>query len=402
MKNSLCVLGLRLTMKLRYIFITIFVTLYMWDLSNGSIAIISQFYMSYVVMIFIAMTAGAYTLSTHKNRKLLLNLGNILQFVYLLLVYKLGAQCINYAVLLGMLNGMAEGTYYCIYNIYETEGISNESRTKVMGIYYAINAIVSVIFPIAAGFVIDNFGMETGLLVVLAIIFISIVISLIYKDNGTSIGHKFSIKTLFNRLNTKDDKQKLVTAIKLNFCKGFLNSTGSFELFTSILIMTLFTTATNVGSVSGISTAFQVIFSLTFAKWAAKMHKANMSILNFLQALTIFAMSMVVLNTNTSVYWLFIMNLAIRCSYAIESPINACSQANITNQGNIAEYKSEYYLVLDMSLVVSRLTGYIMLLVYGLFNNAITLNICLVVYSTAMIVLPFYTNKLYKIAYSTK
>lgn len=385
-------------MKLLNIFTDIFVALYLWDLSDGSVSILCKYYMIFVLGVYSTMLIMGPLFSTRRVRKIILILGKILQLSYLVMVYMFGSSCVNHVISISAMHGVSSGMYYCIYNIYEAEGIANEARTHVIGKYGAIEGVISIVFPIVAGIVIGTYGMNAGLIAAIVITVISMLFAIIYKDDGVSIGHKFSVKEMFKAAsNTRNGKDRVKAAFECDLCRGLINSYGSFDLFIQVWTMIAFTTASSVGSVSGFSTAFKILFSLVFAKWGSRLHKKNMAVYYLLRTAVVF--SLISMGLTGSILGLLVMTLTLKCSGAIESPIYGCGNATASNSGNLSNYKSEYYITLETGLTISRLTGYGMLWLWGCFNNGIMLAVCIVVYSLVLLITPAVEDKLYRLTY---
>lgn len=111
-------------------------------------------------------------------------------------------------------------------------------------------------------------GMQSGLIAAIFITCISILFAVFYVDNGSSIGELFSFREMLcTAMSDEELKSGMKTAIKADLCKGCINSYGSFELFIRVWTMISFAAAVQLGSISGISTGFKILFSMIFAKW---------------------------------------------------------------------------------------------------------------------------------------
>lgn len=403
MRNSLCVVGLRLIMKIRNIFVDVFMTLYLWSLSDGSVPTLCRYYMVFILCIYLTMSITGPLFSKRRSRKILLVIGCILQVIFLVLVYKFGNYCIDHVVLLAMVNGFADGSYYCIYNLFEAEGISGRSRHSIFGIYESLSAATSVVFPIIAGVVIYRYSMNIGVLVVLTLMLISVLVAIMYRDNGDSVGKKFSYHKLFTELKKSGDGVcKLKYAVVNDLCRGMINSFGSFTLFISVWTMIAFSDASEVGAISGISYGFKALFGLVFAKWGSKIHKKNMFVYIALRIALV--ASLISMGITGSFVGLMIMTLTLKCSDAIESPVCGCGLNTILNTSELSNYKPEFLILLETALTVSRIFGYGLLWLWGFYNNGVMLSICITVYSVILLITPFIQDRLYKLAYpnSTK
>lgn len=398
MRNMLCIAGMRITMKIRNMFVDIFVALYLWNLSDGSVPTLCRYYSTFVGSLFITMIICAPSFSKRRIRKYILMFSCILQFLYLLLVYRLGTECVNHIMLIATASGVSGGSYYCVYNVYESEGVSNEARHSFMGKYEVVSALVSILFPIASGFLIQAFGMRAALIAVMVITVISFIFVSLYVDRGASLRTEYSYKKMIDALrNTENGWRKLRAAFLCDFVRGMLNSYGSFDLFISVWTMTAFATASKMGTVSGLSTAFTVLFGIVFARRGSKLHKKSMTAYYALRAVVIVSMIAMVLTGN--VIYLLVMTLAIKCSDPIEKSVYGCALQTIANSGDISKYKSEFFVVLEHGLSLSRVSGYSLLWFWGYVGNTQMLAACIITYSIFLIASPIIQDRLYRMAY---
>lgn len=401
MRNCISILGLRITEKMLNIFTSIFVTLYLWDLSDGSVPILCKYYIVFVLMAYLSLTFMSFIFLKNKRRKYVLIFGKLLQLSYFILIYVLGTECINNIIMLAAIRGIATGSYYSIHNLYDAEGIDNDIRPRVIGIYGILNGIASVGFPVLAGIVIELYGMQSGLIAAILITCMSILSAILYIDNGKSIGEPFSIKNMFHAIaNVKKLRDGLEYAVKSDLCRGFINSYGSFNVFIQVCTMISFGAATQLGYISGISTGFTILFSMIFARWNNKIHDKNIKVYMLLRTLVV--ASLIGMGITGNIIGLIIMTIALNCSDAIESPIYECGIATLSDSSILSKYKPEFYVVVDTFLVLSRMTGYGLLWLWGTFNNQFMLTICIFIYSIILLITPAAEDKLYRAAYDIK
>lgn len=80
-----------------------------------------------------------------------MRIGIILDFVYFLTIILLKDKIVDYMYFVGLLYGLEEGFYYSVYNMLESDGITNEERAKFNGSYTAVQSILAIIFPLIFG-----------------------------------------------------------------------------------------------------------------------------------------------------------------------------------------------------------------------------------------------------------
>lgn len=398
MRNALCIFGLRFTMKIRNMFVDIFVTLYLWNLSNGSIPVLCKYYNTFVICILFTMLICAPKFSKRKLRKHLLMFAVVMQLMYLILIYSMGTACVDRVILIAAFSGISCGMYYSVYNLYEAEGVDNESRHKFLGRYQVIDALACVGFPIVSGYLIQKFGMDIALISVMVITVISFVFAAAYNDNGSSLSVEFSFRNMLKALHTTDNGElKLKTSLRCCLVRGMTVSYGSFELFISVWTMIAFTTALKVGSMSGVGNAFRILFGLIFARFGMKIHKQNIAVFYVLRIMTVVAI--IVTALTGSVASLIMISLAFKCSGAVDSPVHGCALQTIVNSGDLSKYKSEFYLCNEHALTLARVAGYSLLWVWGYIGSDYMLAVCVVVYSVLLLLGPATEDRLYRLAY---
>ena len=136
-----------------------------------------------------------------------MRIGIVLDFVYFLTIILLKDQVVDYIYLVGLLYGLEEGFYYSVYNILESDGITNEERAKFAGTYTATESILSIVFPLIFGSLIYATEFLKSLIIVFIIVIIRIILSFIYKDNNIPKSNRTNMKNYFG-LTKKDKKFK--------------------------------------------------------------------------------------------------------------------------------------------------------------------------------------------------
>lgn len=152
-----------------------------------------------------------------------MRIGIVLYFIYFLTK----EQVVNYIYLIGLLYGLEEGFYYYVYNTVESDGIENKDREKYLGTYNAWKNIVSIIFPLFFGGLIEKSGFINTIIVVLIIVALQIILSIVLRDNNISKESKTNLKE-FNGVIKEHPKLKSI--IRTNICSGLTYSDGALSI----------------------------------------------------------------------------------------------------------------------------------------------------------------------------
>ena len=147
MNNYKVLFSLRTLKNILTNFVDSFLVLYFLDISDRNIVPLGIYKLVAIIAIY-SVILLTRNFSKSKNRANLMRIGIILDFAYFLTIILLKDKVVNYIYLVGLLYGLEEGFYYSVYNILESDGITNEERAKFAGTYTAIESILSIIFPL--------------------------------------------------------------------------------------------------------------------------------------------------------------------------------------------------------------------------------------------------------------
>ena len=383
MNNYKVLFSLRTLKNILTNFVDSFLVLYFLDISDRNIVPLGIYKLVAIIAIY-SVILLTRNFSKSKNRANLMRIGIILDFAYFLTIILLKDKVVNYIYLVGLLYGLEEGFYYSVYNILESDGITNEERAKFAGTYTAIESILSIIFPLIFGSLISVTGFLKSLTVVFIIVVVRIILSFIYKDNNVPKSKKTNMKKYFELTN--NDK-RFKQMYKVEFFHGIIYSEAAFSYIVTIYIIKVFSDSFSLGVYTSIFSVITFIIGILFAKFINKKH--YLSAIKISMIFTIISLFLMIFRCNAITIILF--NLFQTISKKLKNLINGNNQANLSNYSKIAkEYKTEYWLANETSLVIGRiissslfiLLAYIdtriMIILYAVFlilfaNNSIKL-----------------------------
>jgi len=379
MNNYKVLFSLRILKNILANFVDSFLVLYFLDVSDKNIVPLGIYKLVAIITIY-SVIFLTRNFSKSKNRANLMRIGIVLDFVYFLTIILLKDKIVNYIYLVGLLYGLEEGFYYSVYNILESDGITNEERAKFVGTYTAIESILSIIFPLIFGSLIYTTGFLKSLIVVFIIVILRIILSFIYKDNNVPKSNKTNMRKYF-ALTSKDKRFKQI--YKVEFLNGIVYSEAAFSYIVTIYIIKVFSDSFSLGVFTSIFSVITFIIGILFAKFINKKYYA--SAIKISMVFTTLSLFLMIFRCNAITIVLF--NLFQTISKKLKNLITGNNQSNLSNYSKIAkEYKTEYWLANETSLVIGRiisssvfiLLAYIdttiMIILYALFLILFAIN----------------------------
>ncbi len=381
MSNYKVLFSLRILKNILTTFVDSFFVLYFLDVSNSNILPLGIYKLIAVIAIY-SVIFLARNFAKSKHRINLMRIGIILDFVYFLTIILLKDKIVDYMYLIGLFYGLEEGFYYSVYNMLESDGIANEEKAKFNGSYTAVQSILAIIFPLIFGSLIYATGFIKSLLVVLAIVVIRIVLSFIFKDKNIPKSNKTNMKKYFEL--TKNDK-RFKQLYKVLFYNGITYSEGAFSYIVTIYILKVFSNSFSLGVFTSIFSIITCILGILFAKFIKEKHyeTAIKITMNF----TILSLCLMIFKCNVITIVLF--NLFQTISRNLVFLINNKNQLDLCNIQKVQkEYKVEYFLSTETSLVIGRIISYALFILMAYTNSNIIMFIfvlLLILYSHSSI-----------------
>lgn len=364
MNNYKVLFSLRILKNILNTFVDSFLVLYFLDVSDRNIVPLGIYKLVAVIAIY-SVIFLTRNLAKSKNRANLMRIGIVLDFVYFLTIILLKDNVVNYIYLVGLLYGLEEGFYYSVYNILESDGITNEERAKFAGSYTALESILSIIFPLIFGSLISTTGFLKSLIVVFLIVIVRIILSFIFKDTNIPKSNKTNMKK-YSELTNEDKRFKQIYKVK--FLDGLVYSDAAFSYIVTIYILKVFSDSFSLGVFTSIFSVITFIIGVLFAKFINK--KYYVSAIKVSMIFTILSLFLMILNCNPVTIILF--NLFQTISKKLKNLIIGNTQANLSNHNKIAkEYKTEYWLANESSLVIGRVLSSSLFILLAYINTTI-------------------------------
>lgn len=379
MNNYKVLFSLRILKSITTNFLDVFLVLYFLDISDSNILPLGIYKLVEILTLYIVIFL-VRNFTKSKNRVALMRIGIILDFIYFLTIIILKEKVVDYIYLVGLLYGLEEGFYFSVYNILESDGVTNEERAKFAGIYTAMESILSIVFPIFFGTLIYKAGFLKSLIAVLIIIILRIVLSFMYKDKNIPKSNKTNMKEYFKI--TKDNKI-YKQMYRVEFLNAIVYSEAAFAYISTIYVIKVFSDSFSLGIFTSIFNIITFFIGIVFANFIKKEHyefaiKASM-------IFTIVSLIIMIFKCNAITIVSF--NLFQTIAKKLKSLIVGNNQANLCNDDVIKkEYKTEYWLANETALVIGRtisagafillafLNPTLMIIVYALLLIIYTIN----------------------------
>ena len=352
---------LRLLKSILTKFVDVFLVLYFINVSNNNILPLGIYKLVDIATVYLVIFLSRNYCKS-KNRIWLMRIGIVMYFIYFLAIILLKEQVVNYIYLIGLLYGLEEGFYYSVYNTIESDGIENRDREKYLGTYNGVSNIVSIIFPLFFGSLIQNSGFINTIIFVLIIVTLEIILSIVLKDNNIPKGNKTNLKVFKNDMKKHPE---LKSIIKANICSGLTYSEGALSYVITIYIIKIFSESVSLGIFTSIFSVISIIVGFLFVKVIKP--KYYIGLLCITLPITIILLCIMLLNCNFITVVLY--NLFQTISKLLADLIK---ERNIFNFSNIEtikkEYKVEYFLTLETALFIGRVISNILFILMAFLN----------------------------------
>ncbi len=387
MKNFNVLFTLKILKNILWNFLDSFFILYFLEISYNNIFTLGIYKLIYITVLYIVIFIFR-NISKSKKRIYLLKIGIIFKFIYFLLILLLKEQIVKYIIILGIIYGVAEGLYFSIYDVFESEGINNKDRNKFSGYYVFIKSIISMIFPLIFGALISKEGFNTCILLVLTIVILMIIMSFLYKDVFFYNDKKTNLKQYIKLIN---NNPLIKRVYKIYIFYGLTYSSGALSSIVTLFILKIFNNSFKLGIFTSIFSIITCIIGILFSKKINK-YKYNKYI-GISMSFNIVTFLLMVFTCNYITVILFYLFQTI--SKTLLGLINDNTVANISNMKIIKEnYKIEYFLGCETALFTGRFISYCIFITMSFFKDYIMFFVILFI--SFLIILTIQSIKLVK------
>jgi membrane protein len=375
--------------KIMTIFLGPFLTAYFISTSTNSILNISIYYIfTYATMALSTLVVAA--LAEKRNRIKIFRIGIILNFIYILIIILLKEKIINYLPIISILYGISASCYYFPYNLFIINKVKNTERTNYMVKLFITISVVGILFPIIFGSIITITNYILTAVIVLFISLIQIILSFFITDNHNGYLEEYNLKKAW--LELKKNKQ-VINCLAGEFFIGMNICNGALETVMVILILNSFKTNINLGIITSIATLLSIlvvkIYGLIYNK---RDDKKVIIISSIIPVISLIIFLILKTNTTVIIYKFSYVIFAEILSLVRKIKIFNLSNSKIVNKSNQCEFNA----IREVTLNVGRVTGYTLLLLAGLTQSAVVLNIVTIILTLSLLVMSINLTKVKK------
>jgi len=316
-----------------------------------------------VLCIFFVLLSG---IAKSRNRLNLIRVSLAACVCFFITLIYLGEKSCNYWWLLAIFWGMSTGMYHCGWNSFEVDNLKGISRGKFLGIYESISYSLKIVIPVIFGYIIDKLGFKVDFIVILGLTVIHAAGLFILKDTYDWKDIKgVNLKFYFNKFKHKEWFKPIFLC---RVFSGMSHSCTALDLLASILILKIVVNSTGVGIVASLGYIAASIFGMLFSR----LYKREKLIIKWHWIITLlYGASILGLFIGRSepfiLLYYFIGKIYRMSSVTICDTI----EGNIAVSNDVDSYSQEYYAWGDIQLLIGRVTGYVILLLYFQFEFVI-------------------------------
>ena len=370
------------------IYFDTFFAIYFFNLTNYEILPLAKYYLVVYTFLFLSFWILRYN-QTIKHKIYYYRIGISLMALYLTLIMLLKENIVNHLYLVAILKGLSEGFYYYPRNILNSSKITNDERQKYDGVINAINQVSSIIIPLLLGVLLTFYTYVQIGKVIFGLMIVIFILSYFVKDDSKNSSR---IKPLAFYREIR--KKKLVRqALTVRFLQGFTITSGVLTAVMMIYKILYFESNLYIGILNGILAFITFIASLIYA------HGMNNRLFKKVNILTLVLLSIaiiwLVIHPNDVLFIVYLVVYAIGITFI--SLYCDKITTNVSNLAFISEHRAEYHLVLETALGISRISGYIVLLVVGLIGNVELLKYLLLISIIPLCLLVIEINKSFNV-----
>lgn len=360
--NYKILFSLRILKSILNNFVDVFLVLYFLKVSNSNILPLGIYKLVAVIAIIVVMF---FTRNYCKvpGRIMFLRIGVILYFVYFLAILFLREKIIDYIYLVGLLYGLEEGFYYSVFNMIETDGVTNKERARYIGLYTLIKNIISILFPLIFGSIIQKSGFLNAIIFAIFIVAIQIILSNVFKDNNIPKSKTTDFKKFKEIIKERPEFKSVVFS---KICAGLTYSEGALSYVITIYIIKVFSESISLGIFTSIFSIISALIGLLFVK-VIKPKQYNF-LMTSSSVITIIFLCWMLIDCH------FISIVLYNLFHTISKGLtDLIIEKNVSDFANVSalkkEYKVEYFLSIETSLFIGRVISNV-LFIFMAFSNA--------------------------------
>ncbi len=369
------------------VYFSTFFVFYFFYVANYEIVPLAKYYVT--TYLFIGIGFILISKFIKNNYKVeLLRIGIALKALYIALIMLLKEKIIDYIFVVAIIDGLSQGFYAYPKNLLNTEKITNEDRQKYSGLINTLCQIISIVIPVLLGILLTYFDyIQVGKAFFILFV-IMYIVSFKLKDNKHQ-KRKLEFKRFFKLVKVN---KNLRYALLKPFLSGLTISSGVMYLIITLYKIYNFKTNLNLGLVTSICSFICLLGCIIFRFIKKKNFNNVMLFSGVISFITILLFTFFPTRTSLIIF-MFVDNMFITFIALISNMV-------VTNYSNNKEIKKdlkpEFYLIIDIMFMISRVLGYTLLLVVCLFFGKEYINYLMIIPAISLIIESIIISKLSK------
>ena len=366
-----------------------FLTTYFIKTSSESIMDISIYNIYCYIILAISSVIVGYIIK-NKWKMATFRTGVITNFIYILAIVVLRERVIDYLWLLAILYGFSTSLYYLPFNLFITNKIKNENRTRYETKNEIVASIINIVIPVLLGSIITVTNYRLTAFIILFISFVQIALSFFLKPIEET-NEKFKLKEVYNKIkNNKNAKRMLI----VEYLVGLSVNYSALVTIVTILIYNSFNTDLNLGIITSIAYILQIFVAYLYGKYFKNRKDSNLIIFTAIVPILTLFLFLIFPNNAT----LVIYNLCYTVFINLLSLIRMIRLYNVSNTDIINQSnQAEFWTMREISINMGRITSYILLLIVGITKNDILLNVVMIILTLFIFILGNVLKKVEKV-----
>ena len=340
---------------------------------SATLVSIALYYISLYAVMFIAYTLLGY-LVDRSNRIGYYRAGILFKGAFIVVIIFLGRDLAQNTILAGAFIGLSEAFYYSSYNVLKGEIIPRTHADKYITVSNILKKVISIVFPILIGYLIDVSTYTTVAIYVLVIVAIQFIFSCLIKSQRP----ENSVFELFKYLKALRQKTEDTQRIKRFYpaVAGYACTTLISSCITLLTIYT-FRTNLNLGLFTALFSFITIICLVLYKRYTKPGHRKGLLI--FLSILPVLSSVLVAIYISKWTY--IIYNLVMTVCQCLLAYTLDIYRTILLKKTNHYEFIAEHQTVTEGIFQIVRIITYCLMLVLGITLELTGLKILIAIVS---------------------
>ncbi len=285
-----------------------------------------------------------------------------------------GQNLVTLLPLAGFMYGFAEGSYYASYNVLKQEMVSRKTMSDFATYAMILSKIVELITPIGLGALISARSFTKAAIYVAVVSLTIFIISFFIKSQKPK-GSNFDLLKYIKRLKEKNTtNEKLKSLYVAGLVYGVSTSMGALI---NVCIMLEFNSSFSLGSITSVISAIVLVEIFIINKFTVP-GKRNVL---YIVSMILPAIGSLMFVLFPSMVTVIIFNLLLGMSAIIFKTEFDIYRNGILKEVGLYSEIAEHQTVIELSLAISRIVSFALVILIGLIGSVIAFKILLILFS---------------------